>query len=65
MNADRAFALGYKQAVSDAVRLLRHIESLDQVPGAKLGLPRFNPLWGAGTLLEQKLDLFSENEVEE
>jgi hypothetical protein len=33
---------------------LRHIDRLDEIPGAKMGLPRFNPLWDASVALERK-----------
>ena len=27
---------------------LRHIDRLDEIPGAKAGMPTYNPLWDAG-----------------
>jgi hypothetical protein len=40
--------------VATAANWLRHIDRLDEIPGAKAGMPEFNPLWDAGVLLEQK-----------
>jgi hypothetical protein len=50
-----SYGAGYRAAVADAVRLLRHAETLERIPGAALGLPKHNPLWEAGTLLETEL----------
>lgn len=36
-----------------AAAWLRHIDRLDEIPGAKIGMPRHNPLWDAGIKLEE------------
>lgn len=40
--------------VKTAANWLRHIDRLDEVDGAKAGLPDRNPLWDAAVLFEQK-----------
>lgn len=40
--------------VATAANWLRHIDRLDEITGARVGLPQFNPLWDAGVALEKK-----------
>jgi phytoene/squalene synthetase len=49
------FERGYRQAVADAAALLRHIDTLEKVPGAAALLPEQNPLWEAAGLLQREL----------
>jgi hypothetical protein len=40
--------------VAAIVDRLRHIDTLDEVPGARLGLPTYNVLWDAASLIERE-----------
>jgi hypothetical protein len=35
--------------LGDVVDWLRHIDRLDEIPGAALGMPKHNPLWDAAS----------------
>jgi hypothetical protein len=48
-----AHAQGFNDGISAAAAWLRHIDRLDEVPGAKEGLPLYNPLWDASIKLEE------------
>jgi hypothetical protein len=39
--------------VETVANWLRHIDRLDEIPGANFGMPRFNPLWDAAGAIEQ------------
>jgi hypothetical protein len=39
-------------AVAEAAAWLRHIDRLDEIPGASLGMPDLNPLWDAAAAIE-------------
>lgn len=41
-------------SVATAASWLRHIDRLNEIPGAKRGLPDFNPLWDASVALKKK-----------
>lgn len=39
---------------------LRHIDRLDEIPGARNGLPLFNPLWDAAEAIEREFGTVGE-----
>jgi hypothetical protein len=40
--------------VREIAAWLRHIDRLDEIPGAKLGMPALNPLWDAAVAIERE-----------
>ena len=40
--------------VREIAAWLRHIDRLDEIPGAKVGLPNLNPLWDASFAIERE-----------
>jgi hypothetical protein len=40
--------------VREIAQWLMHIDRLDEIPGAKAGLPDANPLWDAGVKLAKR-----------
>ena len=45
----------YERGVRDACRLMRQVDTLDKVKGAKDGLPMRNPLWDGSVYVEEAL----------
>lgn len=35
------------------VKWLRHVDRLDEIPGAAIGMPKYNPLWDAASRIEK------------
>ena len=48
-------ARAYERGVREACRLMRHVDTLDKVPGARDGLPHLNPLWDGSVYVEDAL----------
>ena len=45
----------FERGVREACRLMRHVDTLDKVPGARDGLPHLNPLWDGSAYVEDAL----------
>jgi hypothetical protein len=43
-----------QEIVAEIAAWLRHIDRLDEIPGARLPLPQFNPLWDASFEIERR-----------
>lgn len=55
----------HDRLVRRIARWLRNIDRLDEIEGAKVGWPEFNPLWNASFALEREFGSAARTPTEE